>query len=285
MKLRILLPMVNILVMYMVVGGAATIIVQAYACADISGQWNVTETANVTCTSTGLITETASGLITMNQSGCNISYIHPQLNVSRSGTVGDNSLQMSGKLALFIPGVTVTENNITITGSIQGENLITFTGQGRASASLDGFTETCTGTTSGTFTRDSSDLIVTGVSVSKNKPITGQAFTINATVKNQGKINTDSTMLRYYHSKDSTITTGDTQLATDAVSALSPGGTSAESELVSIEQTGTFWIGACVDPVSREASTTNNCSNGVEVTVMERVSITPIIQLLLDADE
>ena len=80
MKLRILLPAFNILVMYLVVGGAATVIVQAHACADISGQWNVTETANVTCTSTGPITETASDVITMNQSGCNISYIHPQIN-------------------------------------------------------------------------------------------------------------------------------------------------------------------------------------------------------------
>ena len=82
------------------------------------------------------------------------------------------------------------------------------------------------------------------------------------------------------------ITAGDTQLTTDAVSALSHGGTSFESATASLEPTGTFWIGACVDAVSGEAPTTNNCSNGVRITVMDRVfPIAPVLELLFDSNE
>jgi hypothetical protein len=221
----------------------------------------------------------------MNQSGCNISYIHPQIDVVRSGTVSDNSLQLSGQMVVWIPGVTEHENNINLTGFIHDENQITLTGEGFASASLDGFTETCTGTTSSSLTRDSSDLIVIGVSASKTKPITDHTFTINATVKNKGKIDTDTTTLRYYWSKDSTINTDDSQLATDSVSVLAPGETSVESESVSIKPVGTFWVGACIDPVSREAPTTNNCSKGLQITVIEQISITPILLLLFGEDD
>jgi len=289
MQARILLPAVNSLLMYLAVAGAAATTVQAHACADISGEWLVDETANINCTSTGPITQSAFDVITMNQSGCNISYDRTvgDYTVPRSGIIHDDgSLRMSGKLVIFVAGVTEKENNLTINGTLVNAGLITFTGEGRASGSLGVITETCTATTSGTMTRDTSDLVVFGVSVSNSRPITDRVFTINASVKNQGKVSTGSTTLRYYRSKDSTITTDDTQIASDAVSNLSPGGTSAESESVSIKPTGTFWIGACVDPVSREAPTTNNCSNGVQVTVMEQVfSIAPIIQLLLGADE
>jgi hypothetical protein len=287
-KARILLLALNSLLIFLALAGAATATVQAYACADISGEWLVDETANVDCTSTGPITQSESDVITMNQSGCNISYDRTvgDFTAHRSGIIHDDgSLQMSGKLVIFVPGVTEKENNLTINGTLVNAGLITFTGEGRASGSLGGVTETCTATTSGTLTRDTSDLVVFGVSVSNSRPITDRAFTINATVKNQGKVSTGSTTLRYYRSKDSTITTGDTQIASDAVSNLSPGGSSAESESVSIIPTGTFWFGACVDPVQREAPTTNNCSKGIQVTVMEQISITPTIQLLLDPDE
>jgi hypothetical protein len=274
--------------MYLAVAGAATTTVQAHACADISGEWLGHETYKFNCTSTGPTTQSGSDVITMNQSGCKISYDATLggFTAARSGIIHDDgSLQLSGKLAIVAPGATVKENNITINGTLVNAGLITFTSEGRASASLGGVTETCTATSYGTFSRDTSDLVVFGVSVSKSRPIRDRAFTINATVKNQGKVSTGSTTLRYYRSKDSTITTGDTQIASDAVSNLSPGGTSAESESVSIKPTGTCWIGACVDPVDGEAPTTNNCSKGIQVTVMKRVSITPIIQLLLDPDE
>lgn len=290
MKPRILLSVVNISVMYLIVGVAATIIVRAYACADISGEWYIEETATVTCSAAGdseTFTETQSGYIFMNQSGCNISYVHPQVDVTRSGTVGDNTLQMTGPLLLpFAPGINVTENILNITGTIQRVNLIDFTGNGRASGTIDGIRFSCTATSTGTMDRESADLTVTEVTVSTTTPHTGKSFTINATVRNQGTASSNSTTLRYYRSSDSTISMADLQLSTSTVPILFPGGISIESKPVSINASGTFWIGACIDPVNIEYPTTNNCSTGVQIAVTEHVfSIAPMIQLLLETAE
>ena len=74
--------------------------------------------------------------------------------------------------------------------------------------------------------------------------------------------------LRYYRSTNSIISTGDTLLGTDAVSALSPNGTSPENLPTTAPNTdGTYWVGACVDAVSGESPTNNQCSTSVEITV------------------
>ena len=115
----------------------------------------------------------------------------------------------------------------------------------------------------------SPDLVVTGPGVSDNTPETGQNFTINATARNQGNASSASTTLRYYRSSNSLITTLDTQIGTDAVGGLAPGGSSPESAAVSIGTAGTWWVGACIDPVGGESATTNNCSTAVQVTVSD----------------
>ncbi len=111
------------------------------------------------------------------------------------------------------------------------------------------------------------DLIVTGMAVSDTMLETGQSFTASATVQNQGGGSSTSTTLRYYRSTDSTLTTSDTELSTVPVSSLPSGGSSPESDAETIDVAGTFWIGACVDAVSGESITTNQCSTGLEVTV------------------
>lgn len=114
----------------------------------------------------------------------------------------------------------------------------------------------------------SPDLIVPSLSVSDPTLYTNQPLTINATVKNQGTAVSASTTLRYYRSNDSTISTGDTSIGTDPVSGLSPNATSSESiSNILIPAPGTYWVGACVDVVSGETATGNNCSNGVMVVV------------------
>ena len=65
------------------------------------------------------------------------------------------------------------------------------------------------------------DLVVINPSVSDSTLTPGQSFTIYATVENQGNGSSSSTTLRYYRSTNSIISTGDTLLGTDAVSALS----------------------------------------------------------------
>ena len=114
----------------------------------------------------------------------------------------------------------------------------------------------------------SPDLIVDSPSVSDSTLTSGQAFTLSATVRNQGTGSSASTTLRYYRSSNSTISRSDTEVGTDSVSGLSASSTSAESiSLNAPSSAGTYYYGACVASVSGESNTGNNCSDGVRVTV------------------
>ena len=112
------------------------------------------------------------------------------------------------------------------------------------------------------------DLVVGSPSVSNSSPETGGSFTLSATVSNDGDGGSAATTLRYYRSTNSTISTGDTEVGTDAVGALAASATSDESiDLTAPSQEGTYYYGACVNAVTGESDTSNNCSDGVEVEV------------------
>ena len=112
------------------------------------------------------------------------------------------------------------------------------------------------------------DLIVQPVNLSDTALNPGQNFTVTTTVTNQGTASAGSSTLRYYRSNNSNITTSDNQLATDFVADLSANGNSNESATVSApNSTGQYWIGACVDTVTNESNTANNCSAGVQIIV------------------
>ena len=94
------------------------------------------------------------------------------------------------------------------------------------------------------------------------------AFTLGVTVSNKGSGSSGSTTLRYYRSADSTITSGDTEVGTDAVGGLAASGSSRESIALTAPSTpGTYYYGGCVDAVSDESDTTNNCSPGIAFVV------------------
>ena len=114
------------------------------------------------------------------------------------------------------------------------------------------------------------DLVVGSPTVSDSSPAPGASFTLSATVRNAGGAASSSTTLRYYRSTDATITTSDTSVGTDAVGALAAAGTSSESiSLTAPSSPGTYYYGACVDTVTGESDTTDNCSSSVTVTVAE----------------
>jgi hypothetical protein len=120
------------------------------------------------------------------------------------------------------------------------------------------------------------DLVVQSPSVSDTTLTPGQSFTAYATARNQGSATSASTTLRYYRSTDSTISTSDTQIATDSLPSLSPEGTSAQNATVTAPTTtGTYWVGACVDSVSGETNTGNNCSSGSIINVSEPAPAAP----------
>ena len=112
------------------------------------------------------------------------------------------------------------------------------------------------------------DLVVQSPSVDKTTAAAAQSLTLSATVLNRGTGAAVTTTLRYYLSADATITTGDTEVGTDAISALAVSATSVQSSSVPVAAIpGTYYYGACVDAVSGESNTNNNCSTGVRVTV------------------
>ena len=114
------------------------------------------------------------------------------------------------------------------------------------------------------------DLVIIRDSVNDDYVEAGEDFTFRATVRNDGTGDSPSTTLRYYRSTDGTITTSDTQVDTDSVGSLDPDDTDAESETITVPTTlGTYYYGVCVDTVTRESDTTNNCSTGILVTVTE----------------
>ena len=112
------------------------------------------------------------------------------------------------------------------------------------------------------------DLVVNTPTVSDSSPDAGASFTLSATVRNQGDGSSDSTTLRYYRSTDSSISTSDTEVGTDSVGGLAASGSSPESiNLTAPSTAGTYYYGACVDAVSGESDTENNCSAAVRVSV------------------
>ena len=133
-------------------------------------------------------------------------------------------------------------------------------------------TNNCSGSVPITVSRSpvqtSPDLTVGSPSVNDNSPTTEGAFSLSAAVRNDGDAAAAATTLRYYRSTDATITTSDTEEGTDAVGGLSAGATSSESiDLTAPATAGTYYYGACVDAVTGESDTTNNCSTSVQVTV------------------
>ena len=135
-------------------------------------------------------------------------------------------------------------------------------------ADTDTAVRTFTITVEATAGAGAADLAVGSPSVSDASPDAGASFTLRATVRNRGAGRSAATTLRYYRSSDATISTSDTAVGTDPVSALAASGTSAESiGLTAPSSAGTHYYGACVDAVSGESDTANNCSAAVTVTV------------------
>ena len=119
-----------------------------------------------------------------------------------------------------------------------------------------------------------SDLVVESPAISDSTLSFGQPFTLQVTVRNQGAGPADATTLDYYRSTDATISSSDTRIGSDYVSLLFASDTSAKSiSLRAPEGAGTYYYGACVQSVTGESNTNNNCSDVVRVTVAQMSKI------------
>ena len=113
------------------------------------------------------------------------------------------------------------------------------------------------------------DLVVTSPQVSNPNPQPGDHITFSAIVENQGNAMSASTQFRVYQSDDRTVSIRDTLVGTDNVPRYSA--ESAFEHMVGVlvpTDPGTYYYGACVDPVADESDTANNCSTGVLVTIL-----------------
>ena len=116
-----------------------------------------------------------------------------------------------------------------------------------------------------------SDLVVgiDPIGISHLSLMPGESFVFWIGVHNQGTGSSSATTLRYYRSDDATLTNSDTQVGSTQVGGLEASDSSGERvTFTAPSSVGMYYYGGCVDPVSGESNTNNNCS-GVQVTVTE----------------
>ena len=95
-----------------------------------------------------------------------------------------------------------------------------------------------------------------------------EKFFFRGEVVNRGGLASSKTVIKFYRSNDSNITTSDTQLATsDLRSLLSTVQTSFQSVPISGHSSGTKYYGFCIEPVAEEVNTSNNCTTGIPIEV------------------
>ena len=114
----------------------------------------------------------------------------------------------------------------------------------------------------------SPDLVVEDVRVDPVTVAPGEKFKLYATLRNQGTGESTATRIRYYRSTDEVISTQDTQLASANRDPLAANATIRRYLAVTAPTIpGTYYYGVCVDSVTDESDTANNCSLAVSVTV------------------
>ena len=112
------------------------------------------------------------------------------------------------------------------------------------------------------------DLVVEAAQAVPATVAPGETFRLYATLKNQGTTESTATTVRYYRSTDRVITTRDTQLSRANRNPLAPNATLRRYLTVTAPTApGTYYYGVCVDSVTNESDTANNCSRAVSLTV------------------
>ena len=98
-------------------------------------------------------------------------------------------------------------------------------------------------------------LVIESLQPSKFALSPRERFTLTATIKNDGDTASARTVVEYYLSDDDSLTTRDTTLGTDTVSAIAAGRTTEVSRsLTAPNAAGTYYYGVCVgDDISSDA--------------------------------
>ncbi|MEJ8566785.1 CARDB domain-containing protein [Elongatibacter sediminis] len=114
------------------------------------------------------------------------------------------------------------------------------------------------------------DLAVLPVSVGSNTFPSGQTVSLESAVDNRGTQESSASTLRYKLSGNSTISSGDIDIVTAAIPPIAGGERWLNQTQSAITaEPGSYWIGACADVVDKEFSTSNNCSSGTPVEILD----------------
>ena len=96
----------------------------------------------------------------------------------------------------------------------------------------------------------------------------GQPFQAKVLIRNLGFGVLPRATVQWYRSSDATISTGDTGIGSTVVAGASRFGAEEERiDVIAPSNSGTWYFGACVDPVPGESDTSNNCSAAAQVMV------------------
>ena len=112
------------------------------------------------------------------------------------------------------------------------------------------------------------DLVVSDFRASKTALALGESFQLFTTLKNQGTGTVATATLSFYGATDNVNWSDERKLATADRGPLQPNGTvEVNPTFTDLSPAGTYYFYACIDPVSNESTTNNNCSAAVQITV------------------
>ena len=115
---------------------------------------------------------------------------------------------------------------------------------------------------------ETSDLTVDSIQVNRAALNPGDTFRLDTVIRNQGKVASRNTTIRYYVSSDETISSEDTEIGTSALPSIRVNRTTElEMPFAAPDTPGTYYYGICIDGAANENDATNNCSVGTTITV------------------
>ena len=152
---------------------------------------------------------------------------------------------------------------VTIQGVAVGETTLTVTARDPDGGGA-------TQQVSVTVTPPASDLAFAGVSPASATRTPGSSETFAFRIRNQGTLASSATTIRAMRSPNPIVSTRDTELESYSLSSLAASQDLTFSLTISVDAStaaGTIYIGMCIDAVTDESNTRNNCSEGARLTI------------------
>ena len=213
------------------------------------------------------VTEGTSATFTITASSAPTSALTVNVNVSETGdvisgtapsTVTIDANKTSATLTVATDDDGADESNGVITAEVQS-------GTGYTVGSTSSASVTVEDNDDSPPVDNSPDLVIYFIFVTHSPFVNLDepfSFSLEAHCQKRGQWSVSAaTTLRYYRSTDATYSTDDTQVGTDDVDGLAASGTSrGVIDLTTQPSDGTYYI-ACVDAVSGESNTENNCTS------------------------